>query len=150
MDWMDWIKQNREALAIIALFTGASGLLGSLLGAWIGHRLTLKRFQQNLFFEKRAEYISEFIGQAYANTTYVALPYPKIEKIEEGLSKSFDFTALGQRAGFFLSDESRAAIDSLTKSYYHALVEFSQQKSKEKYKGDHSRGRSITKITSRS
>ena len=83
MDWMAWIKQNREALAIIALFTSASGLLGSLLGAWIGHRLTLKRFQQNLFFEKRAEYISEFIGQAYANTTYVALPILRSRRLKK-------------------------------------------------------------------
>lgn len=89
-------------------------LLGQLIGYWFAVGQTKRRIAA----EKRAEYASRFIGEAYGNLRCLA----NRQAAEEGSSAMASFSVLGQQAGFFLSDEAAKAIDQLTTTFAGAIL----------------------------
>lgn len=57
----------------------------ALFSVWVGHLLTLRRLQAQHFLEKKVEYVSEFLGQAYSNLGYLAMPGNK-ENVSQGIA----------------------------------------------------------------
>ena len=89
-----------------------------IIGAVLGHRLAVKRDERRVVIEKRAEYTTEFMAQAYHNLRYV-LNWKQLETESQGPG---DFTVMGFRAAFYVSDEAASKIDGLTNAYGRASV----------------------------
>jgi hypothetical protein len=90
-------------------------VLGQLLGYWFATRGTPKRIAA----EKRAEYVSGFIGQAYHNLRFLF----SAEAAKGAGEAAPQLAVLGNQAAFFLSDEAAARIDKLTSQFASALGE---------------------------
>jgi hypothetical protein len=92
------------------------------LGWLIGHWLAVRREKHRVVIEKRADYVSEFIAQAYYNLRYLLQP----DGLGSDAPAISDFTIMGRRAAFFTSDAAARAIDEVTTEYARARTKMAE------------------------
>ena len=69
--------------------------------------------------ERRAEYATEFMAQAYHNLRYLVSPM----EMGPQAQGPGDFTVMGSRAAFYVSEEAASAINDLTTAYAGAAAQ---------------------------
>ncbi|MFQ5751802.1 MAG: hypothetical protein ACE5HI_07380 [bacterium] len=114
---MDWSSLT------VAVLTGVFALLGVTLG----HILTLNRSQKQVIFEKRIEYVGEFLARAQINLTHVAPLKLKDEAIGQALSDAQEFSRLAKRTSFYLSTKSANAVEQYADDFFRAVWVLSQE-----------------------
>ena len=96
-------------------------LLAALIGLLLGHWLGLQRARQGFVFERKVEYVSEFLDHAYTCLGDLALGKPP----EGAGERKRQLTLWGHRAAFLVKDETAAAVDAFTSTFARGLSDLS-------------------------
>lgn len=95
------------------------GIITILAGA-IGYWFALRGTRKRIVAEKRAEYVSEFVGRAYDNLRYLYRSQ-SIDLQTRAIAVP-EFSVLGDRAAFFLGSDSAMGIRKLTTLFAEAVI----------------------------
>ncbi len=95
--------------------------LSALIGVLIGHWVAQKRNQTRLFYEKRIDFVSDFIGIAFSNLGYVAKLNNREDAVK-GLSELKQFNDLAEKVTFFVGEKTAKSIRTFMNEYTHALM----------------------------
>lgn len=87
-----------------------------VLGWALGHLSGVWRERYRLITERQLEHVAAFLAQAYTNLGYL------VDRETDGVLFGRDFTVMGHKAGFYVSDGAAEAIGHFTSTWADACT----------------------------